>query len=36
MEPGFKAPLELIPERAVERLRGKSWLLGRKEEEDPG
>jgi len=35
LEPGFRAPLELIPERAVERLRGKSWLMGRKEEEEP-
>jgi DNA repair protein RadA/Sms len=34
LEPGYRAPLELIPERALERLRGKPWLLGRKEPED--
>jgi DNA repair protein RadA/Sms len=33
LEPGLKAPLELIPERGMERLRSKSWLLGRLEEE---
>ena len=29
LEPGLKAPLELIPERGMERLRGKAWLLGK-------
>jgi len=33
LEPGLKAPLELIPERSMERLRGKSWLLGRPDTE---
>jgi len=33
LEPGLKAPLELLPERSMERLRGKSWLLGRLDEE---
>jgi DNA repair protein RadA/Sms len=29
LEPGLKAPLELSPERSVERLRSKAWMLGR-------
>jgi DNA repair protein RadA/Sms len=33
LEPGLKAPLELIPERGMERMRSKSWLLGKLEEE---
>ncbi|MDR3670054.1 MAG: DNA repair protein RadA [Holophaga sp.] len=33
LEPGFKAPLELILERSLERLRGKSWMMGKLDEE---
>ena len=29
LEPGLSSPLELLPERSLERLRSKSWLLGR-------
>jgi DNA repair protein RadA/Sms len=29
LEPGLKAPLELVAERGMERLRGKTWLLGK-------
>jgi DNA repair protein RadA/Sms len=29
LEPGLRSPLELMPERSVERLRGKTWLLGK-------
>jgi len=29
LEPGLKSPLELDPERSVERLRGKAWMLGK-------
>ncbi len=32
LEPGFNSPLELYPERSMERLRGKSWLLAKAEE----
>ena len=32
LEPGLSAPLELYPERGLERLRGKAWLLARTEE----
>ena len=32
LEPGLSAPLELYPERGLERLRGKAWLLARAEE----
>jgi DNA repair protein RadA/Sms len=31
LERGYRAPLDLVPEQAMERLRGKSWLLGRPE-----
>jgi DNA repair protein RadA/Sms len=34
LEPGLKAPLELIPERSMERLRAKSWLLGKRDEDE--
>jgi DNA repair protein RadA/Sms len=33
LEPGLRTPLELLPERGLERLRGKPWLQGRVEEE---
>jgi DNA repair protein RadA/Sms len=34
LERGLRAPLEIWPERAVERLRGKSWLLAAARSED--
>jgi DNA repair protein RadA/Sms len=34
LEPGLSSPLDLLPERSLERLRGKSWLLGRPEAEE--
>jgi DNA repair protein RadA/Sms len=33
LEPGLKAPLELLAELSMERLRSKSWLLGKLDEE---
>ena len=33
LEPGLRSTLELVPERSVERLRGKSWMLGKLSEE---
>lgn len=32
LDPGISAPLELYPERGLERLRAKPWLLARAEE----
>jgi len=32
LDPGFGSSLELFPERGLERLRSKSWLLARTEE----
>ena len=34
LEPGLQSPLELLPELGLERLRSKSWLLGKAEETD--
>ena len=34
LEPGITSPLDLVPERSLERLRGKSWLLGRPDSEE--
>jgi DNA repair protein RadA/Sms len=33
LEPGLKTMLELVPERSLERLRGKPWLMGKLDEE---
>jgi len=33
LEPGLRTQLELLPERSMDRLRSKTWLLGRPEGE---
>jgi DNA repair protein RadA/Sms len=35
LEPGLRSTLDLLPELGLERLRSKSWLLG-KVEDNPG